>query len=93
MICKQLLSVRVEQKLNSHQNGCYNISEAQAIMEEVRKIQKSLISGEREKRELMKSLAQVKDDLTRLQLRQESPDTSSFNLNERIRYILYKFNF
>lgn len=53
-------------------------------MEEVRKIQSSLISGEREKRELMKSLAQVKDDLTRLQLRQESPDTSSFNLNERI---------
>jgi protein KIBRA len=49
-------------------------------MEEVRKIQKSLISGEREKKELMKSLAQVKDDLTRLQLRQESPDTSTFNL-------------
>jgi protein KIBRA len=70
----------VEKKLNSHQNGCYNLSEAQAIMEEVRKIQKSLISGEREKKELMKSLAQVKDDLTRLQLRQESPDTSTFNL-------------
>ncbi|XP_058064430.1 protein kibra [Anopheles bellator] len=70
----------VEQKLNSHVNGCYNISEAQAIMEEVKKIQKSLITGEREKKELMKSLAQVKDDLTRLQLRQESPDASTFNL-------------
>uniref|UniRef100_A0A182SYD7 C2 domain-containing protein n=1 Tax=Anopheles maculatus TaxID=74869 RepID=A0A182SYD7_9DIPT len=70
----------VEQKLNAHVNGCYNISEAQAIMEEVKKIQKSLITGEREKKELMKSLAQVKDDLTRLQLRQESPDASTFNL-------------
>uniref|UniRef100_A0A182UUF2 Protein kibra n=1 Tax=Anopheles merus TaxID=30066 RepID=A0A182UUF2_ANOME len=75
----------VEQKLNAHVNGCYNISEAQAIMEEVKKIQKSLITGEREKKELMKSLAQVKDDLTRLQLRQESPDASTFNLaQERI---------
>uniref|UniRef100_A0A2M4A622 Protein kibra n=1 Tax=Anopheles triannulatus TaxID=58253 RepID=A0A2M4A622_9DIPT len=70
----------VGQKLNSHINGCYNISEAQAIMEEVKMIQKSLITGEREKKELMKSLAQVKDDLTRLQLRQESPDASTFNL-------------
>lgn len=43
-------------------------------------IQKSLITGEKEKKELMKSLAQVKDDLTRLQLRQESPDASTFNL-------------
>uniref|UniRef100_A0A2M4BAL9 Protein kibra n=1 Tax=Anopheles marajoara TaxID=58244 RepID=A0A2M4BAL9_9DIPT len=70
----------VGQKLNSHINGCYNIREAQAIMEEVKMIQKSLITGEREKKELMKSLAQVKDDLTRLQLRQESPDASTFNL-------------
>ncbi|XP_053686363.1 protein kibra [Sabethes cyaneus] len=70
----------VEQKLNSHINGCYNITEAQAILEEVKKIQKSLITGEKEKKELMKSLAQVKDDLTRLQLRQESPDASTFNL-------------
>lgn len=43
-------------------------------------IQKSLESGEAEKKELMKSLAQVKDDLTRLQLRQESPDASTLNL-------------
>ncbi|XP_055613841.1 protein kibra [Uranotaenia lowii] len=70
----------VEQKLNSHINGCYNLTEAQAILEEVKKIQKSLITGEKEKKELMKSLSQVKDDLTRLQLRQESPDASTFNL-------------
>nr|XP_029709675.1 protein kibra-like [Aedes albopictus] len=70
----------VEQKLNSHINGCYNITEAQAIYEEIKMIQKSLITGEEEKKELIKSLVQVKDDLTRLQLRQESPDASTFNL-------------
>jgi protein KIBRA len=74
----------VEQKLSNHQNGCYNISEAQAIMEEVKKIQKSLLLGEREKKELMHSLAQVKEDLTRLQLRQESPEASTFNLHDRV---------
>ena len=74
----------VEQKLSNHENGCYNISEAQAIMEEVRKIQKSLLLGEKEKKELMSSLAQVKEDLTRLQLRQESPDASTFNLHDRV---------
>jgi len=50
----------VQQKLSTHQNGCYNITEAQAILEEVRKIQKSLLLGEKEKKELMHSLAQVK---------------------------------
>lgn len=74
----------VEQKLSNHENGCYNITEAQAIMEEVRKIQKSLLLGEKEKKELMHSLAQVKEDLTRLQLRQESPEASTFNLNDRV---------
>lgn len=74
----------VEQKLSIHQNGCYNITEAQAIIEEVRKIQKSLLLGEKEKKELMHSLAQVKEDLTRLQLRQESPDASTFNLHDRV---------
>lgn len=54
-------------------------------MQEVQKIQKSLISGEKEKRELMKSLAQVKDDLTRLQISQDSPSASYANLaQERI---------
>jgi protein KIBRA len=70
----------VEQKLSNHHTGCYSITEAQEIMEEVKKIQKSLLLGEREKKELMHSLAQVKEDLTRLQLRQESPDASTFNL-------------
>ncbi|KAJ6637075.1 Protein kibra, partial [Pseudolycoriella hygida] len=53
----------VEQKLNAHENGCYNISEVQAIREEMMKVQKSLVSGEKVKDELMKSLAQIKNEL------------------------------
>lgn len=68
----------MEQKLNSHQG--YNIVEAQAIMSELVNIQKSLSSGEKEKAELLQSLAKLKDDLTRLQLNEGSPDTSTLSL-------------
>lgn len=70
----------VEQKLSSHHGGCYNIMEAQAIMTELRNIQKSLSSGEKEKAELMQSLAQLKDELTRLQLCEGSPEASTLSL-------------
>lgn len=69
----------MEQKLNSN-GACYNIAEAQAIMTELRNIQKSLSSGEKEKAELMQSLAKLKDDLTRLQLSESSPDASTLSL-------------
>ncbi|XP_013171584.1 PREDICTED: protein kibra isoform X1 [Papilio xuthus] len=69
----------VEQKLSSQQ-GCYNITEAQAIMTELKNIQKSLTSGEKEKADLMQSLAKLKDDLTRLQLGEASPDLSTLSL-------------
>ncbi|XP_071572617.1 protein kibra [Temnothorax nylanderi] len=70
----------VEQKLSNHHGGCYNIMEAQAIMTELRNIQKSLSSGEKEKAELMQSLAQLKDELTRLQLCEGSPEASTLSL-------------
>lgn len=70
---------RVEQKLNSQQ-GCYNITEAQAIMTELKNVQKSLTSGEKERADLMQSLAKLKDDLTRLQLADASPDLSTLSL-------------
>lgn len=54
--------------------------EAQAIMTELRNIQKSLSSGEKEKAELMQSLAQLKDELTRLQLCEGSPEASTLSL-------------
>lgn len=70
---------RVEQKLSAQQ-GCYNITEAQAIMTELKNIQKSLTSGEKERADLMQSLAKLKDDLTRLQLGEASPDLSTLSI-------------
>lgn len=49
-------------------------------MTELRNIQKSLSSGEKEKAELMQSLAKLKDDLTRLQLCESSPDVSTLSI-------------
>ncbi|XP_049697244.2 protein kibra isoform X2 [Helicoverpa armigera] len=69
----------VEQKISAQQ-GCYNITEAQAIMTELKNIQKSLTSGEKERADLMQSLAKLKDDLTRLQLGDASPDLSTLSL-------------
>ncbi|XP_041968975.1 protein kibra isoform X2 [Aricia agestis] len=69
----------VEQKLSAQQ-GCYNITEAQAIMTELKNIQKSLTSGEKERADLMQSLAKLKDDFTRLQLGEASPDLSTLSL-------------
>lgn len=69
----------VEQKLSSQQ-ACYNITEAQAIMTELKNIQKSLTSGEKERADLMQSLAKLKDDLTRLQLADASPELSTLSL-------------
>lgn len=49
-------------------------------MTELRNIQKSLSSGEKEKAELMQSLAQLKDELTRLQLYEGSLEASTLSL-------------
>lgn len=57
----------MEQKL-SNDGSRYNVVEAQAIVTELREIQHSLSSGQRERSGLMHSLAKLKDDLTRLQL-------------------------
>lgn len=77
-------SYRVEQKLSAHENGCYNISEVQAIREEMMKVQKSLVSGEKVKDELMRSLAQIKNELTRQQYCDSNIDYSAFMQQDRI---------
>ena len=51
--------------------------EANAIRCELQSIQQSLAVGEHEKTELMKNLACLKDDLTRLQHSDSSLDVSS----------------
>lgn len=74
----------VEQKLSAHENGCYNISEVQAIREEMMKVQKSLVSGEKVKDELMRSLAHIKNELTRQQYCDSNVDYSAFMQQDRI---------
>ena len=53
------------------------VEEANAIRCELQSIQQSLAVGEQEKTELMKNLACLKDDLTRLQHSDSSLDVSS----------------
>lgn len=75
---------RVEQKLSAHENGCYNIIEVQAIREEMVKVQKSLVSGEKVKDELMRSLAHIKNELTRQQYCDSNSDYLAFMQNDKI---------
>jgi len=72
---------QAESKLSSLPCG-YTLQEAQAIMTELRNIQHSLLSGEKEKAELMASLSRLRDDLTRLKpLNNDlSPDLSTLSL-------------
>nr|CAH0105309.1 unnamed protein product [Daphnia galeata] len=72
---------QAETKLSSLPCG-YTLQEAQAIMAELRNIQHSLSSGEKEKAELMASLSRLRDDLTRLKpLNNDmSPDLSTLSL-------------
>eukprot|EP00090_Calanus_glacialis_P001316 TRINITY_DN1091_c0_g1_i1.p1 TRINITY_DN1091_c0_g1~~TRINITY_DN1091_c0_g1_i1.p1 ORF type:complete len:1300 (-),score=245.24 TRINITY_DN1091_c0_g1_i1:920-4819(-) len=60
------------------------IEEATAIRTELLNIQQSLFTGEQEKIELMKSLACLKDDLTRLQPSDSSLDVSAINAHEKL---------
>lgn len=60
------------------------IEEATAIRTELLNIQQSLYTGEQEKIELMKSLACLKDDLTRLQPSESSLDVSAINAHEKL---------
>ena len=62
---------------SSNQYSNMTLEEANAIRAELQNIQQSLAIGEHEKVELMKNLACLKDDLTRLQHSDSSLDVSS----------------
>ncbi|EDV90829.1 GH14353 [Drosophila grimshawi] len=64
----------VGEKINARQNGCYDIAEVQAIREEMLKVHKSLVSGEKVREELMRSLVQIKNELSRQQISEENAD-------------------
>ncbi|XP_030370330.1 protein kibra [Scaptodrosophila lebanonensis] len=64
----------VGEKINARQNGCYDIAEVQAIREEMLKVHKSLVSGEKKREELMRCLVQIKNELSRQQINEESTE-------------------
>ena len=66
---------RVKDKYSEENNGL-TLEEARAIKAELNNIQKSLTVGEQEKIDLMKNLACLKDDLTRLQHSDSTLDVS-----------------
>lgn len=67
----------VGEKINARENGCYDIAEVQAIREEMLKVHKSLVSGEKVREELMRSLVQIKNELSRQQISEENSDLAS----------------
>ncbi|XP_017855755.1 PREDICTED: protein kibra [Drosophila arizonae] len=67
----------VGEKINARQNGCYDIAEVQAIREEMLKVHKSLVSGEKVREELMRSLVQIKNELSRQQINEENAELLS----------------
>jgi len=73
----------VNVKFNESGHGL-TVEEATAIRTELLNIQQSLYTGEQEKIELMKSLACLKDDLTRLQHSESSLDVSAINAHEKL---------
>ena len=75
------LPVSVSAKYSEERHNL-TLEEAQAITTELHNIQKSLSVGEQEKVELMKSLACLKEDLTRLQYSESSLDVSA-SANEK----------
>ena len=66
---------RVKDKYSEDTHGL-TLEEARAIKAELNNIQKSLTIGEQEKIDLMKNLACLKDDLTRLQHSDSNLDVS-----------------
>lgn len=64
----------VGEKINARQNGCYDIAEVQAIREEMLKVHKSLVSGEKVREELIRSLVQIKNELSRQQINEENAE-------------------
>ncbi|GAB1604454.1 protein WWC2-like isoform X2 [Argonauta hians] len=69
----------VDQKL-SRMDGGFTIDEAQAIMNEIKQTKKCLNTEEKQKQELMRSLARLKDDLTLSWNTGSSPDLSTLSI-------------
>lgn len=69
----------VDQKLSSMDAG-YTVDEAQAIINQIKKTKKCLNSEEKQKQDLMLTLAKLKDDLTLGRNNGSSPDVSTLSI-------------
>ncbi|NWI94537.1 WWC2 protein, partial [Pitta sordida] len=75
---------QIDQKMSGGQSG-YELCEAKAILRELKSIRKAISSGEREKQDLMKSLAKLKEKFNLDQTIETSePDLSSSSVNSHL---------
>ncbi|NXX14490.1 WWC2 protein, partial [Podargus strigoides] len=74
----------IDQKMSGGQSG-YELCEAKAILSELKSIRKAISSGEREKQDLMKSLAKLREKFNLDQTTGTSePDLSSSSVNSQL---------
>ncbi|NWV67173.1 WWC2 protein, partial [Malurus elegans] len=75
---------QIDQKMSGGQSG-YELCEAKAILKELKSIRKAISSGEREKQDLMKSLAKLREKFSIDQTTETSePDLSSSSVNSQV---------
>ncbi|XP_031463326.1 protein WWC2 [Phasianus colchicus] len=75
---------QIDRKMSGGQSG-YELCEAKAILSELKSIRKAISSGEREKQDLMKSLAKLKEKFSLDQnIGTSEPDLSSSSVNSQL---------
>ncbi|NWV29294.1 WWC2 protein, partial [Origma solitaria] len=75
---------QIDQKMSGGQSG-YELCEAKAILKELKSIRKAISSGEREKQDLMKSLAKLREKFNIDQTTETSePALSSSSVNSQL---------
>ncbi|XP_023781536.1 protein WWC2 [Cyanistes caeruleus] len=75
---------QIDQKMSGGQSG-YELCEAKAILKELKSIRKAISSGEREKQDLMKSLAKLREKFNVDQTTETSEaDLSSSSVNSQL---------
>ncbi|NXB40714.1 WWC2 protein, partial [Eulacestoma nigropectus] len=75
---------QIDQKMSGGQSG-YELCEAKAILKELKSIRKAISSGEREKQDLMKSLAKLREKFNIDQTTETSePDLSSSSVKSQL---------
>lgn len=75
---------QIDQKMSGGQSG-YELCEAKAILSELKSIRKEISSGEREKQDLMKSLAKLREKFSLDQtIGTSEPDLSSSSVNSQL---------